>query len=41
MKNFKILISLLLLAIVSTSCDGWLNLTPTSGVARNEYWQSK
>jgi len=41
MKSIKLIISLLLVSIGFSSCNQWLDLTPTSGVARDEYWQTK
>ncbi len=30
-----------ILFIIQFSCDGWLELTPTNGLIRNEFWKSK
>lgn len=41
MKNILSKISVLLLLLCATSCDGWLNLAPEDGVTREDFWQSK
>ena len=41
MKKIRILLVLIIAALATSSCDNWLNLTPTSGVARDDYWKTK
>lgn len=41
MKKTITIISLLLLMLAGTSCDGWLDLSPEDGVTREDFWQSK
>ena len=38
-RNFKHI--LILLLILFTSCEDWLNITPPDGLVQDEYWKSK
>ena len=38
--KFKIVL-IILIAMMSSSCDDWLELVPPDGLVRDEYWQTK
>ena len=38
--KFKIVL-IILIAMISSSCDEWLELVPPDGLVRDEYWKSK
>ena len=41
MKAFKIILFFIVVAVITTGCDNWLELKPENEIVLEDFWKSK